>query len=110
MASLFPEFIRALPQEPTNVSTATAYKVAGDAIALFYEIPEGGTSPDTTHCDEWGVILKGRCDITIDGVTTSYGPGDTFFIPEGTVHSVVNHPGLVGLDVFADPNRFAEWK
>lgn len=106
--SPFPEFIQALPQATTNVATAKAYKVSGDALALFYEVPEGSSSPPTVHCDEWGLVIDGRCDVTIDGVTTSYGPGDTFFIAEGTEHSVVNHPGLVGICVFSDPDRFAK--
>ena len=56
---------------------------------------------------QWGVVLEGRLEFTIGGETKHYGPGDTYFIPAGVAHSAVIHPGYVGIDVFADANRYA---
>ena len=35
-----------------------------------------------------------------------YGAGETYFVPDGALHSAVIHPGYVGIDVFADADRY----
>ena len=36
----------------------------------------------------------------------SYGPGDTYYVPDSVAHSAVISPGFVGIDVFADADRY----
>lgn len=107
MTEFFPAFIRALPEADIPIETCRAYMVRDRCQALFFELPGGSQSPDHTHGNEWGYVLRGQVDITIDGVTTSYRPGESYFVGEGVVHSVVNHPGLVGVSVFEGTDRFA---
>ncbi|MEZ0075394.1 cupin domain-containing protein [Planotetraspora sp. GP83] len=103
----FPEFIRALPEADIPIDGVSAWMTVDKGLALFFELPGGSQSPDHTHGDEWGLVIRGQVDITIDGVTTSYKAGDTYFVGEGVVHSVVNHPGLIGITVFDGTDRFA---
>ncbi len=103
----FPDFIRALPVVDSPLASLRGWMVKTEqALAMFYEIPDGVDVPEHAHGAQWGVVLAGRVDFTIDGVTRSYGPGDTYSVPAGAPHSAVIHPGFVGIDVFADADRY----
>ena len=78
----------------------------GQALAMFYEIPDGVDVPEHAHGAQWGVVLEGSIDFTIGGETRTYGRGDTYFVPDDVAHSAVIHPGYVGIDVFADADRY----
>ena len=41
------------------------------------------------------------------GETKTYRRGDTYYVPDSVAHSAVISPGYVGIDVFADANRYA---
>jgi quercetin dioxygenase-like cupin family protein len=58
--------------------------------------------PDHSHHHEqMGVMLSGRLRFTVGGVTRTLGPGDTWRIPGGIVHTVAAIDGpAVALDVF----------
>ena len=62
--------------------------------------------PEHSHGAQWGVVLEGSMTFTIGGETRTYEPGDTYYVPAGVVHSAVLSPGYVGIDVFADPDRY----
>jgi len=51
-------------------------------------------------------VIQGEVSVTMEGETRTYGAGESFFIPDGVPHSLVNHPGVVGITVFDDPERF----
>ncbi len=58
--------------------------------------------PDHSHPHEqMGLLISGRLEFTIGGVTRILGPGDAWKIPGGVVHRVValDDPA-VALDVF----------
>ena len=104
---VFPDFIRALPMVDSPLASLRGWMLQTDqALAMFYEIPDGVDLPEHAHGAQWGVILAGRIDFTIGGETRTYGPGDTYHVPDGVPHSAVIHPGFVGIDVFADADRY----
>ena len=39
--------------------------------------------------DEYLLMIKGSCTITVDGLTNKYFPGDLIYIPKGKVHTAV---------------------
>jgi quercetin dioxygenase-like cupin family protein len=45
-------------------------------------------------------------ELTIDGHTKRYGPGDTYHIPAGVVHGARFLSHFRAIDVFADANRY----
>jgi len=102
----FPTFIREMSEVDIPNPNIYAWMAVDKCQVLFYEVPEGSTSPDDSHANEWGLVIKGQVDITIDGETKVYGPGDTYFVRDGEVHSVVNHPGLIAIAVFEGEDRF----
>jgi len=54
-------------------------------------IAPGGETPVHRHaCEEAIVILRGSGQITIEGVTTSFGPNSTLQIPADVIHQIIN--------------------
>ena len=103
----FPGFIRALPMVDSTLASLRGWLLGTDqALAMFYEIPDGVDLPEHAHGAQWGVVIAGAIDFTIDGETRTYRAGDTYFVPDGAAHSAFIHPGYVGIDVFADADRY----
>lgn len=103
----FPPFIRALPEPDSPLAGLDARMLqTADGIAMFYELPGGVAVPEHAHGAQWGVVLEGQVDFTIGGETRTYVRGDTYTIEAGVAHSAVIHPGFVGIDVFADGDRY----
>lgn len=102
----FPDFFSQLSKLEIPEDVARARAMTDTAQVLFYEVIEGGAADDLSTGAEWGLILEGKVEITIDGTTTTYGKGDTYFIPAGVPNHKLNHPGVVGIDVFEQADRF----
>ncbi len=104
----FAEFIRALPMVDSPLASLRGWmQQTGQALTMFYEIPDGVDVPEHAHGAQWGVVLAGSVDFTIGGETRTYGRGDTYYVPDGVPHRAVIHPGFVGIDVFADADRYS---
>lgn len=104
----FPEFIRALPMVDSPLASLRGWMLQTDrALAMFYEIPDGVEVPEHAHGAQWGVVLEGTVEFTIGGETRTYGPGETYYVPAAVAHRAVISPGYVGIDVFADADRYA---
>jgi quercetin dioxygenase-like cupin family protein len=103
----FPDFIRSLPQPDSPLEGLEAWMLqTRQAMGMFFELPDGVHVPEHAHGAQWGVVLEGTIEFTIGGVTRVYGRGDTYFVPDGVSHEAVIHPGYVGIDVFADADRY----
>jgi quercetin dioxygenase-like cupin family protein len=54
-------------------------------------IEAGAATPVHRHaCEEAIVILEGSGTLTIEGVSTSFGPNSTLIIPADSVHQIIN--------------------
>jgi quercetin dioxygenase-like cupin family protein len=76
---------------------------AGRSMMLsVVTLEPGSVVPDHSHPHEqMGIMVSGRLEFTVDGVTKVLGPGDQWRIPGGVVHSVRAVDGqAVALDVF----------
>jgi quercetin dioxygenase-like cupin family protein len=107
MTEPFPEFIRELPMVDSPLASLRGFMLqTGQALAMFYEIPDGVEVPEHAHGAQWGVVLEGSVEFTIGGETRTYGRGDTYYVPHGVAHRAVLSRGFVGIDVFADADRY----
>ena len=68
----------------------------GQALAMFYEIPDGVDVPEHAHGAQWGVVLEGAVDFTIGGETRTYGAGETYFVPTACSTAPSSTPGTSG--------------
>ena len=111
MSESFPEFIRSLPMVDSPLASLRGWMLRTEqALAMFYEIPDGVEVPEHAHGAQWGVVLEGSVEFTIGEETRTYTRGDTYSVPSGQAHRAVIHPGFVGIDVFADADRYSARK
>ncbi len=82
----FPPEIAALPDFEGPFD---AYRLAARGCeVLFASYPAGTTIEPHSHpTNNVGVITQGELTLTVDGVRTSYGPGDWYQIPPGVEHA-----------------------
>ena len=104
----FAEFIRRLPEVDSPLASLRGWMLQTEqALAMFYEIADGVEVPAHAHGAQWGVVLEGSVEFTIGDEKRTYRRGDTYYVPDGVVHAAVISPGYVGIDVFADADRYA---
>ena len=107
MAETFPEPIRNLPEADIPLSGLKAYlSQSDDHQILFMEFEEDVEIPEHSHESQWGVVLEGRVDLTIEGVEWTYTKGDRIFIPKGAVHSGRIYAGYADISFFDEQNRY----
>ncbi|MDU8910143.1 cupin domain-containing protein [Aestuariicoccus sp. MJ-SS9] len=105
-----PDFIRAFPaiDLPLPESKVTTHAMRTDkGLAVFFCIHEDIELPEHSHGAQWGTVVEGSVTLTMNGETRTYGPGETYDIPAGTLHAVKVPAGSVLIDLFAEPDRYA---
>jgi quercetin dioxygenase-like cupin family protein len=73
---------------------------------VFFDIDPIGVVAPHSHGKQWGVVLGGRMELTIGADTRVYGPGESYHIPAGVVHSARFLTQVQVIDFFADVNRY----
>jgi quercetin dioxygenase-like cupin family protein len=107
MSEIFPEPIRSLPQADIPLSGLRAYlSQAENHQILFMEFTEDVEVRQHSHEAQWGVVLAGKIDLTIDGVERTYTKGDRVYIPEGVRHSAKIHAGYADVSYFNQKDRY----
>jgi quercetin dioxygenase-like cupin family protein len=73
----------------------------GLMFSVVHLAPESVVAEHAHPHEQMGILLEGRLEFTVGGVTRRLGPGDIWRIPGGVVHSVRAFDGAaVALDVF----------
>jgi quercetin dioxygenase-like cupin family protein len=104
----FPAFIKELPSAPIPLNGLTNFVIqAPGHQVIFMAFEQETTVPEHAHEAQWGVVLDGVMELTIDGRTSLLRKGDTYFIPKDTIHSAKIHPGYKDLCIFDEPNRYS---
>ncbi len=108
MTDIFSEPIRNLPEADIPFDGVKAYlSQAENHQILFMKFSEDVEVPEHSHDAQWGVVLAGKIDLTIDGVERTYSKGDSVFIPKGVKHSAKIHAGYADISFFNEKGR---WK
>jgi len=107
MSEIFPEPIRNLPQADIPLSGLKAYLSQGENHQiLFMEFTEDAEVQEHSHEAQWGVVLEGKIDLTIDGIELTYTKGDRMFIPKGVRHSTKIYAGYADISFFNQKDRY----
>ncbi len=107
MADFYPEFIVKLPEADLPFPGIVAHMLQGDrGQAVFFTMEPGTEVPPHSHGDQWGVVLDGEMELTIGGQTRRYRPGDSYFVPAGTIHGAKFPARTRVFDLFADVARY----
>jgi len=105
--TVYPDFIRNMPEVDIPVEGVRGWLLeCGSRQAVFFDIKPEAVVPPHAHCAQWGIMLDGEMDLTINGSTQRLGKGDCYFIPEGAEHSATFHSRVNVIDVFDSPDRY----
>ncbi len=105
----YPAFIQAFPglDVPFSSEQVTIHAIRSDAgLVVFFDFLQDFTLPPHAHKGQWGTVIAGQIALTIDGVTRTLRPGDSYNIPAGAVHSGQIAAGTKVIDVFEEPDRY----
>lgn len=104
-----PKFITGLPgidaPFPATIVQTNALK-SDHALQVFFQIHQDFELPAHSHGAQWGTVLEGQIELTIDGETRTYRPGESYNIPAGAVHSGKIPAGTKLIDIFEEPERY----
>ena len=108
MESIFPEPILNLPEADIPLNGIRAYLSQGsDHQIIFMHFSEDVDLPEHSHEAQWGIVLEGKIEMTIDGKTKTYRKGDRYFIPKGVKHSGKIYAGYADITYFQQKNRYS---
>ena len=105
----FPDFVSAFPKLDVPfpedvVQTAVVRSDAG--LVAFFTFLQDMELPMHSHKAQWGTVIEGEVELTIDGITQTYRPGDSYSIPAGAEHGGSIKAGTRVIDVFEEPDRY----
>jgi len=103
----FPEMIKNLPEADIPLEGCKAYLFQGEKQQfIFMSFEKDVEVPEHSHEAQWGVVLEGRIDMTIEGSKLTFVKGDTYFIPKGSKHSAKIYEGYRDLTLFDQVDRY----
>ncbi len=110
-SKIFPTPVSDLPQADIPVDGLKAYLSQGDNHqVIFMEFEKDTEIPEHSHKSQWGIVLDGKIDVTAEGKTTTYKKGDSYFLPDGTKHSVKIYAGYCDITFFDEKERYKQKK
>ncbi len=105
--SSFPRVFQRLPEAEVPFQSVQTRLLQGPtASAMFLEALRDTTVPEHRHGDQWGIVVDGEVQMTIDGKPRTFRKGDEYFLPAGTPHAAIIKAGARVIDLFDDPNRY----
>lgn len=107
MSTIFPESIINLPEANIPLEGLTAYLSQGDNHQiLFMEFDEDVELAEHSHDSQYGIVLEGKIELTIDGVKNTYQKGDRYYIPKSVKHSGKIFAGYADITFFNEKDRY----
>lgn len=105
--NFFPGLITNLPESDLPIEGLRGWLVPSEYILVsILEADSEVIVPEHSHGAQWGVVLDGIVELTIDGVKNVFKIGDNYYIPAGVKHSGLLHPGHRAIDFFEDLERY----
>ncbi|UCE72826.1 MAG: cupin domain-containing protein [Methanomassiliicoccales archaeon] len=103
----YPDIIKNLPEAKIDFKGVRGWLSQGkDHQIVFFDIEPIGEVTEHSHSAQWGIVIEGELELTIGGTTKTYKKGDSYYIPDGVVHSAVVKRRTLVLDIFADRDRY----
>ena len=79
----FPEIITSLPEAEIAFDGVRGWIAQGDNHQMvFFEISQSAVVPEHSHNAQWGIVVEGEMELTIDGRVKIYKKGDEYFITQ----------------------------
>jgi len=106
--NIFPSPIRQLPEVDMPFTNYEAYLSQGENHQIiFMKFNEDINLPEHSHEEQWGIVLEGKIELTIDSETRAYTKGDRYFIDKGVKHSGKIFAGYADMTFFKQKDRYS---
>lgn len=103
----FPEIIVNLPKADIPINGLSSYLFQGkNQQMLFMEFANDVEVPEHSHESQWGAVLSGEIELTVEGIKSILLKGDTYFIPAGAKHSAKIKAGYKDITLFNQKDRY----
>jgi len=105
--NFFPEIIATLPEADIPIQGVHSHLFQGENQQFVFMSFENDVEvPEHSHEAQWGVVLDGEIELTIDGKKYTFTKGDTYFIPKDVKHSAKIKKGYKDLTLFNQKDRY----
>jgi len=104
----FPRFITDLPEADIQFKGVQAWISQGDNNqVVFFDIAASGEVTEHYHeTPQWGVVVEGEMELTIDGETKVYREDDEYYIPVRANNSARFRSRCRTIDLFCEKDRY----
>jgi quercetin dioxygenase-like cupin family protein len=104
----YPEVITTLPKGIIQVKGIKAWVLQGERHQLvFFEMETNTQVPEHSHdYSQWGIMLKGKMQLTIDGKAHFIRKGDEYVIPANAKHYATFLSKSRVIDFFSERTRY----
>ena len=105
--NFFPKIITNLPEADIPIEGLHSHLFQGENQQIVFMIFENDVEfPEHSHEAQWGVVLDGEIELTIDGKKYTFTKGDTYSIPKDAKHSARIRKGYKDLTLFNQEDRY----
>ncbi len=104
----FPDIITCLPEAEIPVKGVRAWILQGAKHQLaFFEMEPKAQVPEHSHdYDQWGILIKGKMRLIINGKARICEKGDEYVIPAKAKHSAEFLTKVRVIDLFSEKERY----
>ena len=107
MDKTFPELISQLPAADIPIPGVKSFLAqAANQQFVFMSFDRDVEVPEHAHAAQWGVVLDGEIELTIEGIKRVLKKGDSYVIPNGVRHSARIRSGYKDLTLFDEKDRY----
>ena len=104
---VLPDLITDLPEADLPIEGLTSHLLqCSNHQIVFMSFENDVDVPAHSHETQWGVVLSGEIELTIDGKINVFKKGDTYFIPKDVIHSAKIEAGYKDLTLFNQKDRY----
>ncbi len=106
--SAYPDVITRLPEAKVACEGGKAWILQAESSQLvFFYFEEGTDMPAHSHTyPQWGMVIEGEMELTIDGKPQRFKKGDEYLVPAGKAHSAKFFRSTRVMDYFSEKNRY----
>ena len=104
----YPEVITRLPEANIQFEGVKAWIMQADRSQLvFFEFEADANVPEHSHgYPQWGIVIDGKMELTINGKPRICEKGDEYVIPAGAKHFARFLSRTRVIDLFSEKNRY----
>jgi len=107
-SSSYPEAITHLPEAEFAIKGGRAWiSQSVTHQIVFFEVAAGLDLPRHSHSyPQWGIVIEGKMELTVDGKSNVYQKGDEYLVPIGAVHCAHFLEKSRVMDFFSEKSRY----